>query len=90
MRPSCEGNKKIEVKTMNKTKILDVVEKDFLTLRNLERSIQFALKSRRGTHYQLKVMHAAFRRTCDILLKRRTYIAKQLGLKLQLLKDPSS
>ncbi len=34
-------------------------------------------------------MHCAFRRTCDIMLKRRKKIAKILGLKPKLLKDPS-
>jgi|ETNmetMinimDraft_33_1059910.scaffolds.fasta_scaffold328079_1 hypothetical protein len=74
---------------MNKTKIVNLVERDFTTLANLERSIQFAINSRKGRQYQYKVMHAAFKRTCDILLKRRKYIAKQLGRRLELIKDPS-
>ena len=74
---------------MNKNKrILELVEKDFLTLANLEGSLQYAIKSSRGRHYQLKVCHAAFRRTCDIMLKRRKEIAKMLGLKLSLIGDP--
>ncbi len=74
---------------MNKEKILDFVEKDFLTLVNLERSMQFAINSNKGKQYQFKVLHASFKRTCDILLKRRKYIAKELGLKLQTLQDPN-
>ena len=70
---------------MNKKKILECVEKDFLTLVNLERSMKFAINSYKGKQYQFKVLHAAFKRTCDILLKRRKYIAKELGLKLQML-----
>ncbi len=73
---------------MNKKKILDFVEKDFLTIANLERSIQYALNSNKGKQYQYKILHAAFKRTCDILLKRRKYIAKELGLKLKMLRDP--
>lgn len=72
---------------MNKRKILQFVEKDFLTIANLERSIRYALHSNKSKQYQLKVIHAAFKRTCDILLKRRKYIAKELGLKLKLLQD---
>jgi len=74
---------------MNKQKILNLVEKDFLTLHNLENSIKYALRSNKGRQYQFKVLHAAFKRTCDILLKRRKYIAKELGLKLKTLKDPN-
>ena len=74
---------------MNKNKILQLVEKDFLTLVNLERSIQYAIKSSKGRQYQLKVCHAAFKRTCDIMLHRRKEIAKMLGLKLCMIGDPS-
>ena len=75
---------------MNKNeKIIELVEKDFLTLSNLEGSLQYAIKSSRGMHYQLKVCHAAFKRTCDIMLKRRKEIAKMLGLKLQMIGEPS-
>lgn len=63
-------------------------DKDFLTIANLERSMQFAINSNKGKQYQFKVLHAAFKRTCDILLKRRKHIAKELGLKLQILQDP--
>jgi len=73
---------------MNKQKILNLVEKDFLTIANLERSMQFALNSSKGKQYQFKVLHAAFKRTCDILLKRRKLIAKELGLKLKMLQYP--
>ena len=69
---------------MNKNeKILELVEKDFLTLGNLEGSMQFAINSYKGKQYQFKVCHAAFRRTCDIMLRRRKEIAKLLGLKLK-------
>ena len=74
---------------MNKRKILDFVEKDFLTISNLERSMKYAINSSKGRGYQFKILHSAFKRTCDILLKRRKFIAKELGLKLQLLKDPN-
>jgi len=74
---------------MNKKKILEYIEKDFLTIANLEGSMQYALNSCKGRQYQFKVLHAAFKRTCDILLKRRKYIAKELGLKLQSLQDPN-
>ena len=70
-------------------KILSLVEKDFLTLLNLERSIHFALHSNKGRQYQLKVCHAAFKRTCDIMLSRRKQIAKMIGLKLQILENPT-
>lgn len=73
---------------MDKKKILECVEKDFLTIANLEQSMKFMLNSYKGRQYQLKILHSAFKRTCDILLKRRRYIAKELGLKLQLLQDP--
>lgn len=74
---------------MNKNeKILDLVEKDFLTLANLERSIQFAINSHKGRQYQYKISHAAFKRTCDVMLKRRKQIAKMLGLKLKMIGDP--
>jgi len=66
---------------MNKNKILELVEKDFKTLSNLERSIKFALKSNKDRQYQYKVCHAAFKRTYDIMLRRREQIAKMLGLK---------
>ena len=71
---------------MNKEKILELVEKDFLTLANLERSMKYILHSSKGKGYQFKILHSAFKRTCDILLKRRKYIAKELGLELKLLK----
>lgn len=74
---------------MNKKKILEFVEKDFLTIANLERSMQYALNSNKGRQYQFKILHSAFKRTCDILLKRRRYIARELGLKLQMLQDPN-
>ncbi|MCK5282483.1 MAG: hypothetical protein KAK00_03670 [Nanoarchaeota archaeon] len=74
---------------MNKKKILELVEKDFFTIANLERSMKYMLNSGNRKQYQHKVLHAAFRRTCDILLKRRKYIAKELGLELQLLVDPN-
>ncbi len=66
---------------MNKNKIIDLVEKDFKTLLNLERSIKFALNSNKGRQYQYKVCHAAFKRTCDIMLRRREQIANIIGLK---------
>ncbi|MDP7506015.1 MAG: hypothetical protein QF362_01035 [Candidatus Woesearchaeota archaeon] len=74
---------------MKTKRILELTEKDFLTIANLERSIYFALNSSKGKQYQYKIIHAAFKRTCDILLKRRKYIAKELSLKLQLLQDPN-
>jgi len=75
---------------MNKNqKILELVEKDFLTLGNLEKSMQFAINSYKGKQYQFKVLHAAFKRTCDIMLSRRKEIAKMLGLELKMVKDPS-
>ncbi|MFH1642089.1 MAG: hypothetical protein ABIC04_04265 [Nanoarchaeota archaeon] len=72
---------------MNRRKILKEIESDFLTIANLERSMRFMLHSKSKQH-QFKILHCAFRRTCDILLKRRKFIAKELGLKLQLLQDP--
>lgn len=74
---------------MNKNKIVELVEKDFLTIANLERSMQYALNSNKGRGYQFKVLHSAFKRTCDILLKRRKFIAKELGVKLELIHDPN-
>lgn len=71
-----------------KQKILDMVERDFLTLSNLEQSMRYAINSYKGRQYQHKVIHAAFKRTCDIMLKRRKDIARILGLKLLLLQDP--
>ncbi|MBD3247069.1 hypothetical protein GF378_00425 [Candidatus Pacearchaeota archaeon] len=68
---------------MNKNKILELVEKDFKTLMNLERSIKFALNSTKGRQYQYKVCHAAFKRTYDIMLRRREQIAKIIGMKLK-------
>ena len=65
---------------MNKRKILEFVEKDFLTLINLERSIEFAINSNKGKQYQFKVLHAAFKRTCNILLKRRKYHRNSFGI----------
>jgi len=44
---------------MNKKKILDLVEKDFLTIANLERSIRYALQSNKDKQYQFKIIHAA-------------------------------
>lgn len=73
---------------MNKTKIVNLVEKDFLTIANLERSMKFMLHSNKGKQYQFKVLHSAFKRTCDIFLKRRKIIARELGLKLELLQYP--
>ena len=73
---------------MNKEKILELVEKDFITLRNLEGSIIYILSSRKGAYYQRKIMHGAFRRACDIMYKRRKKIAKMLGLKFTILADP--
>ena len=73
---------------MNKRKILEMVEKDFLTIANLERSMKYMLNSYKGKGYQFKILHSAFKRTCDILLKRRKFIAKELGLKLTMLRDP--
>ena len=71
-----------------KNEILELVEKDFFTLANLERSIHYALNSNKGKQYQYKICHAAIKRTCDIMLKRRQKIAKILGLKLQLICNP--
>ncbi|MBD3163690.1 hypothetical protein GF323_00650 [Candidatus Woesearchaeota archaeon] len=73
---------------MNRRKILDMSERDFLTIANLERSMHYVLKSGKGRAYQFRIMHAAFKRACDIMLKRRKHIAKELGLKLIRLKDP--
>jgi len=73
---------------MNKQKILEMVEKDFLTIGNLEASMHFMLKSSKGRGYQFKILHSAFKRCCDILLKRRRFIAKELGLKLTMLREP--
>lgn len=74
---------------MNKNeKIVEMAEKDFLTLANLERSIYFALNSSRGKHYQLKVIHAAFKRTCEIMLKRRKDMARMLGCRLKRIGNP--
>jgi len=69
-------------------KTIELIEKDFLTLANLERSILFALNSSKGRQYQLKVCHAAFKRTCEIMLKRRERIAKMLGVKLKMIGWP--
>ncbi len=73
---------------MNKTKILELIEKDFLTIANLEGSLQYAIKSGRNPQWQMRILHCAFKRACDIMLKRRKFIAKQLGLELKLLQDP--
>ena len=73
---------------MKNEKIIELVEKDFLTLANLERSIQFALNSSKGRGFQYKVCHAAFKRTCEIMLKRRLKIARMLGLKLKMIGRP--
>ena len=77
-----------EVINMNKRKILEMVEKDFLTIANLERSLKFALNSQKGRQYQYKVLHASFKRTCDIILNRRKFIAIDLSLKLQVVRIP--
>ncbi len=72
----------------NRKKILEMVERDFLTIGNLEASMQFMLKSYKGRGYQYKILHSAFKRCCDILLKRRKFIAKELGLKFTILREP--
>ena len=73
---------------MNKNeKIIEMVEKDFLTLRNLERSMHFAIKSDKGRQYQFKILYAAFKRTSEIMLSRRKIIAKMLGLELNMIKE---
>ena len=65
---------------MNKKKILEAIEKDFLTIANLERSMKYMLHSNKGKQYQFKILHSAFKRTCDILLKRRKYHRNSKGI----------
>jgi hypothetical protein len=74
---------------MNRKKILDFVERDFQTLGNLERSMRYALNSDKGRGYQYRILHSAFKRTCDIMLRRRKLIARELGLKLLNIQDPN-
>ena len=73
---------------MNKQKIVEYLEKDFLTLTNLEGSLQYAIKCHSDKQYQMKILHVAFKRCCEIMLKRREYIAKQLKIKLKMIKSP--
>ena len=68
-------------------KILEIIEKDFLTLRNLEKSIWFAIKSNKCRQYQFKILYAAFRRTSEIMISRRKMIANMLGSELNLVKE---
>lgn len=74
---------------MNKEKIIEYLEKDFVTLANLEGSLHYAIKQHNDKQYQMKILHAAFKRCCDIMLKRRKYISKQLKTPLKILKNPS-
>lgn len=73
---------------MNKKKIIEYLEKDFITLANLEGSLHYAIKQHNNKQQQMKILHAAFKRTCDIMLKRRKCISKQLKTPLKLIGDP--
>ena len=58
-----------------KNKILDIANKDLITLDNLEQSIKYAMNT--GNH---KIIYSAFKRTQDIMLRRRKDLTRELGV----------
>ena len=67
-----------KVININKQKINKLIEKNNITLKNLERSIRFALNNKEK---QYQIINSAFTRTNDILNKREKEIKSILKLR---------
>lgn len=70
---------------MDKNRILDLADKNCITLLNLERSVKYALNN--GNRY---IIYSAFKRTHEIMQKRREELAKGLGIRKPTLQEISN
>ena len=61
-----------------KYKTLNIADKNNITLLNLERTVKYGLNN--GNHY---IIYSAFKRTHEIMQKRRDELAKELGIILR-------